>query len=107
VRSAARKLGRKRLQAGRTICVRAAGPSAGRTTIELRLRSTKGPLLVRTTPRTTSTKAQRYRVKLGPTGRKRLRATASRKLVVRVVHRPTGGKAVVGTATVTLARRGR
>jgi hypothetical protein len=92
VRGVVRKLGRRRLEAGRTATVRLAGPSAGRTTIELRLRSTRGALLARSTTTTRSTATQRYRVKLGATGRRRLKATSERRIVVRLVHRPTSGK---------------
>jgi glucose/arabinose dehydrogenase len=104
VRDAVRRLGSRRLAAGRTVSVAAPGPSAGRTTIELRLRSSRGPLLARVKPRTASTASQRYRVKLGPVGRKRLRTATTRRLVVRVVHRPTSGARTVSATGVRIAR---
>ncbi|WP_022929490.1 PQQ-dependent sugar dehydrogenase [Patulibacter americanus] len=103
LRDAVRRLGARRLAAGRTVSVRAVGPSAGRTTIELRLRSSRGPLLARVRPRTTSVATQRYRVKLGPVGRKRLRTATTRRLVVRVVHRRTAGASATYATGVRIA----
>lgn len=100
VRKAVGALGRRRLEAGRTVSVRLAGPSAGRTTIELRLRNGRGLLLGRSTTATRSSAAQRYRVRLGPTGRRRLKATSQRTIAVRLVHRPTSGTSF-STAFVT------
>lgn len=102
LRDAVRRLGARRLAAGRTVSVSAAGPSAGRTTIELRLRSSRGTLLARVRPRTASTAKQRYRVKLGPVGRRRLRSATTRRLVVRVVHRPTSGATATAATGVRI-----
>ena len=107
VRARVRALGRSRLVAGRTVSVRLAGPSKGRTTIELRLRTSRGPLLARSTTSTRSTAATRYRVKLGPTGRRRLRATSGRTLTVRLTHRPSSGKAFTTAFSTRLAARRR
>lgn len=107
VRSAVKALGRRRLEAGRTVSVRLAGPSAGRTTIELRLRSSRGALLARSTTRTRSSAAQRYRVKLGTTGRRRLKATSQRTIAVRLVHRPATGKAFSTSFVTRVAARRR
>lgn len=105
LRSAATTLGRRRLEAGRTIVVRSAAPSVGRTTIELRLRSSRGTLLVRARPRSTALGTQRYTAKLGTTGRRRLRATSGRKLVVRVSHRPESGATFTTAVALTVAKR--
>lgn len=107
IRSRVRALGRTRLQAGRTVSVRLAGPSKGRTTIELRLRSARGPLLARSTTATRSTAATRYRVKLGPAGRRRLRATAERRVLVRLTQRPSTGAPFTTAFETRLAARRR
>ncbi|CAB4954723.1 unannotated protein [freshwater metagenome] len=105
VRTAADRLGRRRLEAGRAIVVRSTAPSVGRTTIELRLRSSRGTLLVRVRPRTTKAGVQRYVVRLGPTGRRRLRAASTRRIVVRVAHRPSSGASATTAVGLTVAKR--
>jgi len=107
VRAAVRALGRRRLEAGRTVSVRLAGPSAGRTTIELRLRNSRGTLLARSRTTMRSTAATRYRVKLGPVGRRRLKASSQRTIAVRLTHRPATGKAFTTAFTTRIVARRR
>ncbi|WP_026911273.1 PQQ-dependent sugar dehydrogenase [Patulibacter minatonensis] len=104
-RNATRSLGRRRLEAGRYVSFRIGGPSAGRTTLELRLRNTRGKLFARTTVKTRSTATQRYRIRLGATGRKRLRAVRSGVMIVRVVHDPKVGKTFSTGFSTTIKRK--
>jgi glucose/arabinose dehydrogenase len=105
VRDRAKKLGARRLRAGRTIAVVSPGPSAGRTTIELRLGSSRGLLLARVRPTTRSTANQRYTIKLGTVGRRRLRATHSRRMVVRVIHNPRASNTYTSATSLRIPKR--
>ncbi|MEV4419231.1 PQQ-dependent sugar dehydrogenase [Patulibacter sp. NPDC049589] len=105
LRGQLKRLGRTRLQAGRTASVRLAGPSTGRTTFELRLRSPRGTLLVRTKVQTASVAKQRYELRLGPTGRRRLRAVRSGTLILVVKHQPASGRAFTTSFGTRIARR--
>lgn len=103
LRTAATRLGKRRLRVGRGATTRAALP-AGRVTVELRLRSSRGPRLSRTTRTVPRGTTRTWAIRADARGRRLLRRTASRRIVVRVVARPTGGATVVRASGGTLRR---
>lgn len=102
--AAVRRLGARRLAAGRTVRVRAGGLPAGRVTVQLRLRTSKGPVLATRTVRVRDRGTVTYRLKLGRVGRQRLRATRSVRKVLRVEHRTSSGARTTVVRSVRLAR---
>lgn len=107
LRRAAARLGRRRLEQGRFVTTTAAGLPAGRLTVELRLGTSRGRVLGATRLRIRAGADRRVRVRPTRAGRALLRRTASRRLVVRLSHRPAAGRTVVSASGARLARRTR